>query len=105
MNLLKIHVLTDAEELQILIDRKLCTSIDDIKCDEVDFDWDYHQIALVNSDTQERILWNDNIHSQIEDDIENIIYGMTLVGEDVSVKEIVMFESDVLEKFTGVVYR
>jgi hypothetical protein len=104
MNLLKIHVIED-EDLEDILSETDCVSVEDIDCSQFDFDWDYHQIAFVNADTGERLLWNDNIHTHIEDDIENVLYGLKIAGVEVSLKEIAMMDKDVLNKYTGVKYR
>lgn len=104
MNLLKVHVL-EKEDLEILIQDGECTSIEDIVCENTDFEWDYHQMALINEDTGERLIWNDNVHTNIEEDIKNIIHGMRIAGANVNIREIAMMYDTVLEKFTGAKYR
>lgn len=104
MNLLKIHVIED-DDVEDILSETGCATVGDVDCSQFDFDWDYHQIALVNADTGERLLWNDNIHTNIEDDIENVLYGLKIAGVEFSLQEIVMMSNTVLEKYTGIKYR
>ncbi len=105
MEFLKIHVLTE-DDLSMLIEEGSCTSINDIDCSQCDFNWDYHQIALVDitCDRNNRIMWNDNIHTNIEENIENFLDGIRHTGLTPIVTEIVMMEDDLRNNFTGTLY-
>lgn len=101
---LKVHVLED-EDLEALIEDGSCTSLEDLDVNETDFNWDYHQIVLVDDDKKERIIWQDNMHSNVEDNIESFIDGFKYAGNEAEVDEIAMMYDDVLNNYGGVTYR
>lgn len=103
MKFLKIHVLTD-EDLADLIENEECTSMNDIDCKKVDFSWDYHQIALVSIENSECLIWNDNVHTFVENDISNFLDGIRFTGTEVEIEEIAMLDSDIRNLYRGVIY-
>jgi hypothetical protein len=107
MKFLKIHVL-EPEDLKMLIEDGECTSINDIDCNKVDFTWDYHQVVLLDTQSNMRLYWNDNMHTHIEDDIGHFIkgveYALSKYGETVEVQETAMLQADVENNYGGVEY-
>ena len=98
-NLLKVNVITK-EDLDMFIKDGECTCIDDLDVSKTDFDWDYAQRALVDVDENKVIMWNDNIHSNIDSEIDDFLDGITYAGNTYSLKEVCMLEGD-MEKYSG----
>lgn len=103
MKLLKVHIFEEAD-LRYL-EEEGYTDISEIDVNTYDFNWDYAQTALVDEEKSEVLIWNDNMHTYIDKDIENFINGLKYAGVDVEIKECVMMYDDLLKKYSGVRYR
>lgn len=102
MKLLKAHVFTK-DDLEFL-DKRGYNNISEIDINIFDFNWDYAQTALVDVEKSEIIMWNDNIHTHIEKDIENFINGLKYMGVDVKVDECVIMNYDLEKNYSGARY-
>lgn len=102
-NFLKVNVITQ-EDLDMFIKDGECTYLDDLDVSTTNFDWDYAQKALVNVDENKVIMWNDNVHSHINSEIDNFLDGITFVGNTYSLTEVCTLENDT-KKYEGVRYR
>ena len=56
----KVHVLT--EDDLFMFSEEDYERVEDIDAKKYDFDCDYPQMALIDADSEEVLLWNDNIH-------------------------------------------
>lgn len=105
LNLLKVHVITD-EDLEEFLREGSCSSIQELNnnIDNFDFYYDYAQTALVDANENKVIMWNDNMHSHIDDDIDSFLGGIIYSKNNYTLKEVCMLEKD-MEQFSGVKYR
>lgn len=103
MKFKRIHVL-EKEDLDDIIKCGECTCLENIDVKKTDFCWDYAQTALVNEDDKKCIIWNDNIHSDVTDDIDNFLDGIKYTGVNIDVEECVMLSSALKEKYLGARY-
>lgn len=96
---LKVHVITD-DDVEFIKDDGY-ENPEDIDCNTYDFEWDYAQMALIDSDNKEVLIWDDNIHTRIEDKINSFLEGFGYSGEQYAVTEIAMMDDKIKENYTG----
>ena len=102
INLTQVAVI-DQELLEELINDGECTSIEDVKFDDVQFE-DYAQTALVNEDQKYIIYWNDNIHGNPDDFMDGFTSALQHLDIEYSLEEEVKLDSD-MKEYKGVTYR
>lgn len=98
-NFVKVHVITD-DDISFIKDDGY-ENPEDIDCKEYDFDWDYAQMALIDVDEQYVIMWNDNIHSNIENEIDNFLKGFSYANEEYILTEVAMMDEKIKQNYKG----
>lgn len=95
----KVHVFTE-DDLKFLEEDGL-DSIEDIDVATYDFGWDYAQMALIDADSEEVLIWDDNIHTNVEVNIANFLQGYKYSGNEYKVRELVMMDQTIKDNYSG----
>lgn len=98
----KVYVVTE-DDLDMFSEEEY-DNLDDINPEDYDFNWDYAQMALIDADTEEVLLWNDNIHTNIEDNIDNFLEGYKHSSNEFKVRELIMLDKAIKDNYSGVRY-
>lgn len=101
LNLLVVSVI-DKERLEELIQEGKCTSISDLD-PSVPQGYDYAETALIDSDKNHIIYWNDNIHEHPSDFINAFTTALKYTNIKYLTKKLCML-NNTLKKFSGEKY-
>ena len=93
----------DKNMLENLINKKLCSSIDDLEFEDTQ-DFDYAQMALVDMEHKIIHYWSDNVHSNPEAILKGIEIVQKFTNMELVLETKVMME-DELNTYSGVKYR
>jgi hypothetical protein len=95
----KVHVVTE-DDLDMFSEETFSNVIE-LNPNNYDWDYDYTQMALIDIEESKVLLWNDNIHTDIENEIDNFIQGFMHSGSTCEVVEKIMLDDDIVSKYSG----
>lgn len=98
-NFLKVHVITE-DDVNFMKEEGY-EKAEDINVKEFDFCWDYAQTALVDLDENEVLIWDDNIHTNVDDNIKYFLRGFSYAEVNYELSEVAMMDEDIKAKYSG----